>query len=69
MQSVTTSPALVATFRVKWHSGSAPLAQLGRVTRQGERVVVTPFDAALVPTIVKALVDARQIRRATKRRA
>lgn len=60
LRSTTTSPALVATFRVSWTAGSATLGTIARLTQQGDRVIVTPFDRALVPAIVKALTDARQ---------
>lgn len=60
LRSMTTSPALVATFRVNWASGSAPLGQIARLTHQGDRVIVTPFDRTLVPAIVKSLVEAKQ---------
>lgn len=60
MRSATTSPASVNTIRVTWDGGSAPVGKLARITQQGDRVVVTPFDRELVPAITRALVDARQ---------
>jgi len=60
MRTATTSPASVNTIRVTWDGGSAPVGKLARITQQGDRVVVTPFDRELVPAITRALVDARQ---------
>lgn len=53
------SVGFVETFRVAGHGQSAPLGRLASVTSQGDRIVVTPFDPALVPAIVKALVEAK----------
>lgn len=55
----TLSIGFIETFRVAAHGQSAPLVRLASVTSQGDRIVVTPFDPALVPAIVKALSDAK----------
>jgi ribosome recycling factor len=60
IRSATTSAATVMTIRATWPAGSASLGQVARVTQQGDRVIVTPFDRELVPVIVRALVEAKQ---------
>jgi ribosome recycling factor len=55
----TLSVGFVETFRVTSHGRSFPIARLAAIASQGERILITPFDKADVPGIVKALVDAR----------
>ena len=54
----TLSVGFVETFRVAVHGNSATLGKLAGVTSRGDRIVVTPFDPANVPAIVKALTGA-----------
>ncbi len=49
----------VETFRVAVHGNSVTLGKMAGVTGQGNRIVVTPFDPANVPAVVKALSEAR----------
>jgi ribosome recycling factor len=55
----TLSVGFVETFRVAVHGNSVTLGKLAGVTSRGERFVVTPFDPANVPAIVKALTEAK----------
>lgn len=50
---------LVATVRVAIGGNSVPIDRLAAVRTQGDRLLVTPFDPANVPAIVRALTDAR----------
>ena len=38
---------------------SAPIRRLGVIKQQGDRILVTPFDKADVPAVVRALSEAR----------
>lgn len=49
----------VETFRVNVHGNSLAIGRMAGVTGQGDRIVVTPFDPANVPAVVKALSEAR----------
>jgi ribosome recycling factor len=53
------SVGFVETFRVSLRGNSVPVAKMAVVSSQGERIVITPFDPAGVPALVKALTDAR----------
>ena len=55
----TLSVGFVESFRIAVHGNSIALGTMSSVTRQGDRIVVTPFDPADVPAVVKALTDAR----------
>jgi ribosome recycling factor len=55
----TISVGLVQTIRVTAQSKSAPINRLGVVKPQGDRILISPFDRADVPFVVKALVDSR----------
>jgi ribosome recycling factor len=55
----TVSVGFVETFRVTVHGNSDPIARLAAVIKQGDRIVVTPFDPAVVPAVVKALTDSK----------
>src|SRR5262245_1493214 len=59
MRPGSLSVGFVETFRVRARGQSLPLAKLAAVTSQGDRIVVRPFDPADVPSVVKALTDAR----------
>ena len=56
----TISIGFVETFRVPCQGGTQSINRLASITRQGDRIVVAPFDRAMVPMIVKALADAKQ---------
>jgi ribosome recycling factor len=60
IRSGTISAGFVETFRVSWQGGSATIGQMATIKREQERIVVTPFDRSLVPTIVRTLQEARQ---------
>lgn len=53
------SIGFIETFRVAVHGDSVAVARMAGVASQGDRIVVTPFDPANVPAIVKALTEAR----------
>ena len=55
----TLSVGFVETFRVSLHGNSVAIGRMASVTSQGDRIVITPFDPANVPAIVKALAEAR----------
>jgi ribosome recycling factor len=53
------SVGFIETFRVPVQGDSIPVRHLGRVMRTGDRIIITPFDQADVPAVVKALVDSK----------
>jgi ribosome recycling factor len=53
------SVGFIETFRASLHGDSVAIGRMASVTRQGDRIVITPFDPAHVPAVVKALSDAR----------
>lgn len=53
------SVGFIETFRVAVHGDSVALAKMAGVVGQGDRIVVTPYDPANVPAVVKALTEAR----------
>jgi ribosome recycling factor len=55
----TLSIGFLETFRVPVQGNPLTLKRLAVIARQGQRIVITPFDAATVGAIVKALTDAR----------
>jgi ribosome recycling factor len=55
----TISIALIQTIRVDCQGRSVPINRLGAVKSQGDRIVITPFDRATVPSIVRALTESR----------
>jgi ribosome recycling factor len=55
----TLSVGFVETFRVAAHGNSTPLGRMANVAHRGDRIVVTPFDPSGVPSIVKALAEAK----------
>lgn len=50
---------LIETVRVSVQGNPVPIRQLGTARVQGDRIVLTPFDPANVPAIVRALTEAR----------
>jgi len=55
----TLSVGFIETFRVSLRGSTVPMARLAMVAGRKDRIVVTPFDPADVPAVVKALTDAR----------
>ena len=55
----TISIGFIVTVRVDCEASSAPIRQLGGIKQQGDRILITPFDKAVVPAIVRALNDAQ----------
>src|SRR3954469_22279113 len=55
----TLSVGFVETFRVSLHGNSVAVERMASVTSRGDRIVVTPFDPANVPAVVKALSQAK----------
>lgn len=53
-------PGFVETFAVEWQGHRTPIGRIAAITAQGGRILVVPFDRALVPVVVKALNEARQ---------
>lgn len=59
IHSGTVSIGLVQTIRVDCQGRAVPVNRLGTVKSQGDRILITPFDRATVPAIVRALNDSR----------
>jgi ribosome recycling factor len=55
----TISLGFIETVRADCHGNSVPIRRLGVIKQQGDRILVTPFDKADVPAVVKALGEAR----------
>jgi ribosome recycling factor len=55
----TISVGFVETFRVRVRGQSMPIGKLATAASQGDRILVTPFDPADVPAVVKALAESR----------
>ena len=55
----TISLGFIETVRVECHGNSVPIRRLGVIKQQGDRILVTPFDKAVVPALVRALNEAR----------
>ena len=55
IHSGTVSIGLVQTIRVDCQGRAVPVNRLGAVKSQGDRILITPFDRANVPAIVRAL--------------
>jgi len=55
----TISVGLIQTIRVDCHGASVPINRLGAIKSQGDRILITPFDRANVPRLVRALTDSR----------
>jgi ribosome recycling factor len=53
------SIGFLETFKVASHGNSIALGRMAVVASQGDRLIVTPFDPANGPAIVKALTEAR----------
>jgi ribosome recycling factor len=53
------SVGFIETFRVSAQGATRPVVRVAAVASQGDRILVTPFDSAIVPAIVKAFVEAR----------
>jgi ribosome recycling factor len=59
IRSGTISAGLIATVRVSVQGNSVPIDRLGTARMQGDRILITPFDRANVPAMVKALNESR----------
>jgi ribosome recycling factor len=59
IRSGTVDRGVIQTVRVEWQRQSVPISRLGLIKVQGDRFVVTPFDPASVPAVVKALNESR----------
>ena len=59
IRSGTISIGLIQTIRVDCQGRSVPINRLGAVKSQGDRILITPFDRANVPSIVRALTESR----------
>ncbi len=55
----TISIGLIETVRVSCEGNLAPINRLGVAKMQGDRILITPFDRANLPAMVKALNDCR----------
>jgi ribosome recycling factor len=55
----TLSVGFVETFRVAVQGSSMLLGRMASITRQGDRILITPFDQTHVPAVVKCLAEAR----------
>jgi ribosome recycling factor len=59
IRSGTISIGLIETVRVSMQGNLVPINRLGTARMQGDRILITPFDRANVPAMVKALTDSR----------
>jgi ribosome recycling factor len=59
IRSGTISIGLIQTIRVDCQGQSVPINRLGTAKPQGNRILITPFDRANVPSIVRSLNDSR----------
>jgi ribosome recycling factor len=59
IRSGTISIGMIQTIRVDFQGHSVPINRLGVVKSQGDRILITPFDRASVPLIVRALGESR----------
>jgi ribosome recycling factor len=55
----TISLGFIETVRADRHGNSVPIRRLGVIKQQGDRILITPFDKADVPAVVKALGESR----------
>ena len=55
----TISIGVIETVRVDQQGSSVPIRHLGVIKQQGDRILITPFDKAVVPALVRALNEAR----------
>jgi ribosome recycling factor len=53
------SVGFIETFRASLHGNSVAIGRMASVTGRGDRIVITPFDPANVPAVVKALSEAK----------
>ena len=53
------SLGMIQTIRVECQGRSVPINHLAVLKSQGDRILVTPFDRAVVPSVVKAFNAAR----------
>ena len=58
----TISIGFIETMRVDCQGSSVPIRRLGVIKQQGDRILVTPFDKANVPAVVRAFA-LRSVRR------
>jgi ribosome recycling factor len=59
IRSGTISVGLIQTIGVDCQGRSVPINRLGTVKSQGDRILITPFDRASVPSMVRSLTDSR----------
>ena len=59
IRSGTISIGLIETVRVSVQGNLVPINRLGTARMQGDRILITPFDRANVPGLVKALNDSK----------
>jgi ribosome recycling factor len=55
----TVSIGFLETFRVVHQGSASPIGHLATLVRRGNRIAIAPFDRSLVPSVVKALTEAR----------
>jgi ribosome recycling factor len=55
----TLGVGFIESVRVSLHGNPTAVGRMAAVGRQGDRIVITPFDPAGVPAVVKALTEAR----------
>jgi ribosome recycling factor len=55
----TISIGFIETVQVDCQGSSAPIRQLGVIKQQGDRILIMPFDKAVVPAVVRAFHQAR----------
>ena len=55
----TITMGFIETVRLDCQGSSAPIRHIGVIKQQGVRILVTPFDKADVPAVVRSLTEAR----------
>jgi ribosome recycling factor len=55
----TINMRFIETVRSDCQGRSAPIRHIGVIKQQGDRILVTPFDKADVPAVVRALIESR----------
>ncbi len=59
MRSGTIGIGLIETVRASVQGNLVPINRLGTARVQGDRILITPFDRANVPAIVRALTESK----------
>lgn len=55
----TVERGVIETIRVNCQGKTLPISRLGVIKMQGDRILIMPFERAIVPAIIKSLSDSR----------